>query len=85
MTVPIRLRLTAWYVAVMLLTLSLFGGGMFVAMHLAIDQTVDRDLRLRLAGVEEFLDSTHRTCPSVVFNMKSENTPECGQAESCCR
>lgn len=55
MTVPIRLRLTAWYVAVMLLTLSLFGGGMFVAMHLAIDQTVDRDLRLRLAGVEEFL------------------------------
>jgi heavy metal sensor kinase len=55
MTVPIRLRLTAWYFAVMLLTLSLFGAGMFVTMHLAIGQAVDRDLHLRLAGVEEFL------------------------------
>jgi heavy metal sensor kinase len=55
MTVPIRLRLTAWYFAVMLLTLSLFGVGMFVTMRLAIGQAVDRDLRLRLAGVEEFL------------------------------
>ena len=42
MTVPIRLQLTAWYFLVMLLTLSLFGVGMFVAMHLAIDQAVDR-------------------------------------------
>ena len=55
MTVPIRLRLTAWYFAVMLLTLSLFGVGMFVTMRLAMGQAVDRDLRLRLAGVEEFL------------------------------
>jgi heavy metal sensor kinase len=55
MTVPIRLRLTAWYFVVMLLTLSLFGVGMFVAMHLAIDQAVDRDLHQRLAGVEEFV------------------------------
>jgi heavy metal sensor kinase len=55
MTVPIRLRLTAWYFGVMLLTLSLFGVGMFVAMNLAIGQAVDRDLHLRLAGVEEFM------------------------------
>jgi two-component system, OmpR family, heavy metal sensor histidine kinase CusS len=55
MTVPIRMRLAAWYFAVMLLTLSLFGLGMFVTMRLAIGQAVDRDLRLRLAGVEEFL------------------------------
>jgi heavy metal sensor kinase len=63
MTVPIRLRLTAWYFAVMLLTLSLFGVGMFVAMQLAIDQAADRDLHLRLAGVEEFV-GRHAQMPS---------------------
>ncbi len=55
MTVPIRLRLTAWYFGVMLLTLSLFGVGMFVAIRVAVGQVVDRDLHLRLAGVEEFM------------------------------
>ena len=64
MTVPIRLRLTAWYFVVMLLTLSLFGVGMFVAMHLAIDQEVDRDLHQRLAGVEEFVGRHTPQTPS---------------------
>jgi heavy metal sensor kinase len=64
MTVPIRLRLTAWYFVVMLLTLSLFGVGMFVAMHLAIDQEVDRDLHQRLAGVEEFVGRHKSLTPS---------------------
>jgi heavy metal sensor kinase len=63
MTFPIRLRLTAWYSAVMLLTLSLFGVGMFVAMRLAISQAIDRDLRLRLAGVEDFV-SRHGQTPA---------------------
>jgi heavy metal sensor kinase len=64
MTVPIRLRLTAWYFVLMLLTLSLFGVGMFVAMHLAIDQEVDRDLHQRLAGVEEFVGRRKSLTPS---------------------
>jgi heavy metal sensor kinase len=64
MTVPIRLQLTAWYFLVMLLTLSLFGVGMFVAMHLAIDQEVDRDLHQRLAGVEEFVGRHISLSPS---------------------
>src|ERR1022692_195999 len=64
MTVPIRLRLTAWYFVLMLLTLSLFGVGMFVAMHLAIDQEVDRDLHQRLAGVEEFVGRHTSLTPS---------------------
>lgn len=68
MTVPIRLQLTAWYFVAMLLTLSLFGVGMFVAMHLAIDQEVDRDLHQRLAGVEEFVGRHTPQTPSDRFH-----------------
>jgi heavy metal sensor kinase len=64
MTAPIRLRLTAWYFVLMLLTLSLFGVGMFVAMHLTIDQEVDRELHQRLAGVEEFVGRHTSQTPS---------------------
>jgi len=64
MTVPIRLQLTAWYFVVMLLTLSLFGVGMFVAMRLAIDQAVDRDLHQRFTGVEEFVGRHTPQTPS---------------------
>jgi heavy metal sensor kinase len=58
MTLPIRLRLTAWYFAAVLLMLSLFGAGMFLAMRWSIEKTTDEDLRLRLEGVKTFLRNT---------------------------
>jgi len=85
MTVPIRLRLTAWYFGVMLLTLSLFGVGMFVAIRVAIGQVVDRDLHLRLAGVQEFMGRRIPQTPPTASSTKSGNALECGQEESCCK
>src|SRR5665213_2477585 len=58
MTLPIRLRLTAWYFAVLLLMLSVFGVGMFVAMRWSIERTTDQDLRLRATGVVTFMRGT---------------------------
>jgi heavy metal sensor kinase len=58
MTLPIRLRLTAWYFAAVLLMLSVFGAGMFVAMRWSIERTTDQDLRLRATGVVTFMRST---------------------------
>jgi len=55
MTLPIRLRLTAWYFAAMLLMLSLFAAGMFVAMRWSIERTADQDLRLRAVNIENYL------------------------------
>jgi len=64
MTLPIRLRLTAWYFAAVLVMLSLFGAGMFVAMRWSIERTTDQDLRLRVAGVVTFMRNTmHRSTP----------------------
>ncbi len=64
MTLPIRLRLTAWYFAAVLLMLSLFGVGMFVAMRWSIRKTTDKDLRLRVANVETFMRNTlHKSTP----------------------
>lgn len=64
MTLPIRLRLTASYFAAVLLMLSLFGAGMFVAMRWSIQKTTDEDLRLRVANVETFMRNTlHKSTP----------------------
>src|SRR5665213_388562 len=64
MTLPIRMRLTAWYFAAVLLMLSLFGVGMFVAMRWSIRKTADEDLRLRVANVETFMRNTlHKSTP----------------------
>jgi heavy metal sensor kinase len=64
MNLPIRLRLTAWYFAAVLLMLSLFGAGMFVAMRWSIRKTTDEDLRLRVVNVETFMRNTlHKSTP----------------------
>ena len=68
MTLPIRLRLTAWYFAAVLLMLSVFGAGMFVAMRWSIERTTDQDLRLRLAGVVTFMRSTMLRSTTDHFN-----------------
>ena len=51
----IGVRLTVWYLGVLALALSLFGGAMFVAMRMSIHSAVDTDLRARLEGVKRFM------------------------------
>jgi heavy metal sensor kinase len=53
--VSIRLKLTAWYVAILLASLSLFGIAAFVAMRKGIEKSVDENLEGQADGVEEVM------------------------------
>jgi two-component system, OmpR family, heavy metal sensor histidine kinase CusS len=53
--VSIRLRLTAWYVAILLAGLALFGIAAFVAMRRGIEKSVDENLEGQADGVEEVM------------------------------
>jgi heavy metal sensor kinase len=53
--VSIRLKLTAWYVAILLASLSLFGVAAFVAMRKGIEKSVDENLVGQADGVEEVM------------------------------
>src|SRR5215471_3274725 len=53
--ISIRLRLTAWYVAVLLASLTLFGVAAFLAMRKGIEKSVDESLEGQAAGVEEVM------------------------------
>ncbi len=51
-----RVRLTAWYFAVLAVTFILFGMGMFLAMRASVHAAVDQGLRVRLKGVQRFME-----------------------------
>lgn len=53
----IRFRLTAWYSLTLATVLGLLAVASFFAMRESMYRTVDVDLRYRLSGVEEFLES----------------------------
>lgn len=53
--VSIRLRLTAWYIAILLASLTLFGTVAFVAMRKGIEKSVDENLEGQANGVEEVM------------------------------
>ena len=53
---PIRIRLTAWYFAVLALSLALFGAVAFVSMRKSIETTVDESLRDRADGIQELME-----------------------------
>ncbi|MCU1258509.1 MAG: heavy metal sensor signal transduction histidine kinase [Bryobacterales bacterium] len=56
MTIPIRIRLTAVYCAVFWLSTALLEAVAYVSLTSAIDAVVDRELRERADGLEEFLN-----------------------------
>ena len=56
MKVPIRIRLAAVYCAVFCVSTALLETGAWFGLKSAINAVVDRDLKARLAGVEEFLE-----------------------------
>ena len=58
MTLPIRLRLTAWYFAVLAVVLSAFGVSAYLEMRHSIRQTVDEELQIRAEGVHQLIERT---------------------------
>jgi heavy metal sensor kinase len=55
MTLPIRLRLTAWYFAILAVVLSAFGIGAYLEMRHSIHRTVDEELQIRAEGVHQLI------------------------------
>ena len=53
--ISIRLKLTAWYVAILLASLSIFGIAAFVAMKKGIEKSVDENLAGQADGVGEVM------------------------------
>src|SRR4051794_39597665 len=51
----IRLRLTAWYVLMLALGLSVFGIGSWFAMRASAFHTIDEELQDRVKGIEKFM------------------------------
>jgi uncharacterized protein YneF (UPF0154 family) len=56
MGLSIRLRLAAWYFITVSVLLGLFGMGAWVAMRHSVLEAVDKDLRLRVRDVRDFVD-----------------------------
>ncbi|MEK7754427.1 MAG: heavy metal sensor histidine kinase [Acidobacteriota bacterium] len=52
----IRIRLTAWYAAVLLVGLSLFGIAVWFALNRGLYETVDETLEDRVVGVRRFME-----------------------------
>src|SRR5689334_5211181 len=52
---PIRIKLTLWYAAVLTVTFALFGAAAFVAMRKSIETTVDESLRDRASGIQKLM------------------------------
>ncbi len=57
-TLPIRLRLTAWYFGVLALVLSAFGISAYIEMEHSIHRTVDEELQFRAEGVHQLIERT---------------------------
>src|SRR6266704_2149623 len=51
----IRVRLTAWYFAVLAMGLGLFGAGMYFTVRQSVDAAVDDELTVRLQGMQRFM------------------------------
>jgi heavy metal sensor kinase len=75
---PIRVRLTGWYLAVICLTFVLSSLGMYLGMLSAIQHTVDRALSARVEEMRQFLWRHRRVSQSDLpehFRQSSEIQP----------
>src|SRR2546423_7063750 len=52
----IRTRLTAWYVVMLALGLSVFGVGSWFAMRASAFHAIDEELRDRIHGIRKFME-----------------------------
>jgi heavy metal sensor kinase len=69
----IRLRLTAWYVAILLASLSLFGITAFVAMKKGIEKSVDENLEGQADGVAEVVGRVLQEEPAALQDELREH------------
>jgi heavy metal sensor kinase len=53
---PIRLRLTAWYFAILAVVLCAFGISAYIEMRHSIRRTVDEELEIRAEGVRQLIE-----------------------------
>src|SRR5436853_3900755 len=53
----IRLRLTAWYLVMLALGLSVFGVGSWFAMRASAFHTIDEELEDRVRGIQKFMQA----------------------------
>jgi heavy metal sensor kinase len=56
MRLPIRVRLTAWYLAVLCFCLAILGGVIFLGARASVSNIIDTDLRARLAATRSFME-----------------------------
>jgi heavy metal sensor kinase len=66
----IRFRLTAWYAAVLALTVAAMAAGVTLGLRKSIHDTVDRDLQARLVQMREFLDHLEGGAPQLVDELQ---------------
>jgi heavy metal sensor kinase len=69
----VRLRLTAWYMAILLASLSLFGIVAFVAMRKGIEKSVDENLGGEADGVAEVMGRVLQQEPAELQNELREH------------
>ena len=53
---PIRVKLTAWYLAILAFAFAAFGGAAFIAMRPSIETSVDESLQDRADGIRELIE-----------------------------
>jgi heavy metal sensor kinase len=71
---PVRIRLALWYVATFSLVLLLFGAGTFYAVRASIEADFDRELKLRVAGIESFLgEASGHTLPEIQHELSEDS------------
>jgi two-component system, OmpR family, heavy metal sensor histidine kinase CusS len=75
----IRLRLTAWYSLILVLSLCLFGSGAYFAMKGSIRATVNAELRQRLEGVRQIIDEDAPHGPPALEDELREYADGLGQ------
>ena len=71
--VSIRLKLTAWYIAILLASLSIFGIAAFVAMRKGIEKSVDENLGGQADGVAEVMGRVLQQEPARLQDELSEH------------
>src|SRR5215472_13816443 len=79
--VSIRVKLTAWYIAILLASLSIFGIAAFVAMRKGIEKSVDENLAGQADGVEEVMGRVLQEQPARLQDELSEHQESREQAD----
>jgi len=77
----IRLKLTVWYITVLLASLSVFGMAAFFAMKKGIETTVDENLEEQADGIEELMGRVLQEEPARLADELKEHTALREQAD----